>query len=174
MPWQLDPNHTEVGFEVRHMMVSKVRGRFTDVAADIHLDEAQPAKSRVEATIGAASVTTGAVDRDGHLRSADFFDAEQYPHITFRSTNVQPAGKGAFTVAGTLAIRGVEQSVTLDGQFDGPATDPWGNTRVGFSLTGDIDREAFGLTWNQTLEAGGVLVAKQVKLQIDAQVIAAA
>ncbi|MFA7296669.1 MAG: YceI family protein [Dehalococcoidia bacterium] len=172
MAWQLDPNHTEVGFEVRHMMVSKVRGRFTDVAADIHLDEAEPANSRVEATIAAASVTTGAADRDGHLRSADFFDAEQYPNITFRSTSVQPSGKGGFKVAGTLAIRGVEQPVTLDGQFEGPAKDPWGNTRVGFSLAGDIDREAFGLTWNQALEAGGVLVAKQVKLQIDAQVIA--
>ena len=150
MPWQLDPNHTEVGFEVRHMMVSKVRGRFTDVAAEVHLDEAQPANSRVEATIGTASVTTGALDRDGHLRSADFFDAEQHPHITFRSTSVQPTAKGAFKVAGNLAIRGVERPVTLDGQFEGPATDPWGNKRVGFSLVGDIDREAFGLDRKST------------------------
>ncbi len=174
MTWQLDPLHAEVGFEVRHMMVSKVRGRFTDFTADVQLDPARPEASHVEASIAVASVDTGVADRDAHLRSADFFDAEQHPRITFRSTRVEPRGEGAFRVEGLLAIRGVERPVALDGEYEGPASDPWGNSRVGFSLSGEIDREEFGLTWNQALEAGGVLVARKVRLTIDAEVQAPA
>ena len=173
MTWELDSKHSEVGFAVRHMMVSKVRGRFERFDAVVELDADQPANSRVEAHIDAASINTGAPDRDTHLRSADFFDVEQHPTIDFRSTRVERGRGDSFKVTGDLTIRGVTRKVTLDGEVTGPATDPWGNHRVGFSLRGDIDREDFGLTWNQALEAGGFLVGKKVELSIDAEVLEA-
>ena len=170
MPWQLDTAHTEVGFEVRHMMVSKVRGRFTDVAAEIHLDDAQPANLRVEATIGAASVTTGAADRDGHLKSADFFDVENTNDLTFVSTGIVATGDD-FVVTGNLTIKGVTQPVELAVELGGIATDPFGNVRAGFEGKGEISRKEFGLTWNVALEAGGVLVSDTIKLQLDISAI---
>ncbi|MQA00067.1 MAG: hypothetical protein GEU80_12200 [Dehalococcoidia bacterium] len=171
--WNLDRAHTEVGFSVRHMMVSTVRGRFTDFEANVHIDEEHPDASRVGAVIQAASLDTGAEDRDAHLRSPDFFDVEQYPEIRFESTRVTQPKDGRVSVEGNLTIKDVTRPVTLQGEFHGPATSPWGQRAVGFELTAELDREAFGLTWNQALEAGGVLVGKTVKLQIGAEVNAA-
>jgi polyisoprenoid-binding protein YceI len=165
MPWTLDTTHAEVGFSARHMMVATVRGRFEEVEADIHLDEANPAQSHVIARIKAASLNTGTPDRDTHLRSADFFDVENHPEIVFRSTNVERAGE-TFTLTGDLTIRGISKPVTLKGEFAGPVQGPWGGRHVGFELDGEIEREDWGLGWNVALEAGGVLVSKKIKLHI--------
>lgn len=168
--YALDPSHTHVGFSVRHLMVSKTKGRFTDVAGSITIAE-DPLASSVEVEIQTESVDTRDETRDGHLRSADFFDADVFPTITYRSTKVTPAGRGTWTVEGDLTVRGVTRSVPLEVSFEGGAKDPWGGARIGFTVRTELDREAFGLTWNQTLETGGVLVGKQVKLDIEAEAI---
>lgn len=170
MTWQLDTAHTEIGFSVRHMMITTVRGTFGAVEAKVDLDPDNLAASSVEAHINASSVNTGEPQRDGHLRSADFFDVENHPKITFKSRSVKAEGSN-LKVTGDLTIRGATRSVTLSGEHQGPSKDPWGMSRVGFSLSGEIDREEFGLKWNQALEAGGVLVAKKVKLNLEIQVI---
>ena len=170
MTWKIDSAHSEVGFAVRHMMISTVRGKFTKVDADVSLDPAQLEQAKVTARIDAASIDTAEEKRDGHLRSPDFFDVAQYPTLTFTSTKVSRNGD-ELTVTGNLKIKDQEHSVTLKGEVTGPSKDPWGNTRVGFSLSGEIDREQFGLTWNQALEAGGVLVAKKVKLSLEVQLV---
>ena len=170
MAWNIDKSHTEVGFAVRHMMISTVRGTFTRYDAVISIDPANLEAAKVTARIEAGSVDTKEDKRDGHLRSPDFFDAEKYPTLTFTSTKVVRRGADV-EVTGNLKIKDQEHAVTLKGEFVGPGKDPWGNTRVGFSLSGDIDREQFGLTWNQALEAGGVLVAKKVKIVVEAQLI---
>lgn len=173
MPWTLDQSHAEVAFSAKHLMVSTVRGRFTDVEADIHIDEAQPERSRVSARIKTASLDTGTADRDTHLKSADFFDVEAYPEMRFESTTVARKGD-RFELAGNLTIKDVTRPVTLKGEFAGPIAGPWGGRSVGFELDGEIDREGWGLTWNLALEAGGVLVSKKVKLHIAAEVVEAA
>ena len=171
MPWTLDTQHAEVGFSAKHMMVATVKGRFTDVEAEIHLDEQQPEASRVKAVVQAASLTTGNADRDAHLKSADFLDVERFPVLTFESAAVRRTGPDTFELGGDLTIRDVTRPVVLSGEFTGPVKSPWGDRRSGFSLTGAIDREAFGLTWNVAMEAGGVLVSKTVKLAIDAELV---
>lgn len=153
------------------MMVATVRGRFTSVEAEIELDELQPEASSVRAVIAAASLGTGNADRDAHLKSPDFLDVELFPAVTFESTVVRRTGPETFELGGTLTIRDVTQPVVLRGEFTGPVTSPWGDRRSGFSLTGEIDREAFGLTWNVAMETGGLLVSKTVKLAIEAEVI---
>src|SRR5688572_1291917 len=168
--YELDPSHSHVGFSVRHLMVSKTKGRFADVLATIVIAE-DPLQSSVEVEIPVASVDTRDETRDGHLRSADFFDAENHPTVRFRSTEVTPAGKGRWTVEGELTVRGVTLPVPLDVVFEGGARDPWGSSRIGFTAHAEVDREAFGLTWNQALETGGVLVGKQVKIDIEAEAI---
>lgn len=170
MTWQLDTAHTEIGFSVRHMMITTVRGTFATVEAAVNLNPENLAASTVEATIEANSVNTGDAQRDGHLRSADFFDVENQPTITFKSKSVQTEGAN-LKVTGDLTIRGTTQSITLSGEHQGPSKDPWGMSRVGFSLSGELNREDFGLKWNQALEAGGVLVAKKVKLNLEIQVV---
>jgi polyisoprenoid-binding protein YceI len=148
-------------------MVTKVRGNFGSYSGNISI--AEPIEnSSVEVSIEAASVSTGAEDRDNHLRSADFFDVESHPTITFRSTAVRRTGSD-FEVDGELTIVGVTKPVTLDVEFDGEATDPWGNNKAGFTASTTIDRETWGLTWNAPLEAGGVLVSKEIKIEIEAQ-----
>ena len=169
MVWQIDKSHSEVGFSVRHMMISNVRGRFTDFDAEVSIDPAALTQAKVSAKIAAQSIDTGEARRDGHLRSADFLDAENSPYIQFQSKRVSQAGND-LTVVGDLTVRGTTREVTLKGEYEGPSKDPWGNQRLGFSLAGEIDREDFGLTWNQALETGGVLVAKKVKLQLEIQV----
>ena len=174
MTWELDTAHAEVGFSAKHMMVTTVRGRFTDVAAAVHIDEQHPEQSHVSATIQAASLVTGDDQRDGHLRSPDFLDVETYPTITFRSTRVDRRKDGEFELRGDLTVRDVTREVTLRGEFAGPVTNPWGNRVVGFELDGELNREDFGLTWNLALEAGGVLVSKKIKLHIAVEVAEAA
>ena len=166
----LDASHTSVGFSVRHLMVSKTKGRFADFTGTVVIGE-DPLASSVEVEIQAASVDSRDETRDGHLRSADFFDAEAYPAITYRSTKVTPEGKGSWKVDGDLTVRDTTVSVPLVVSFEGGAKDPWGNARIGFTAHTELDREAFGLTWNQALETGGVLVGKQVKIDIEAEAI---
>lgn len=166
----LDPTHTRVGFVARHLMVSKVRGNFTEVSGEINVAE-DPLASTVNVRISAASIETRVGDRDNHLRSVDFLDVENYPDLTFRSTRVlEPAGN-EFKLVGDLTIRGVTREVTLDVEYEGLATSPWGQEVIGFSASGEIDREEFGITWNQALETGGVLVGKKVKIEIEAEAI---
>lgn len=173
MAWKIDSSHSEVGFAVKHMMISTVRGQFKTFEADVELDPARLETAKVTATIQAASVSTHEEKRDGHLRSPDFFDVEKYPTLTFTSTKVTRSGD-ELEVTGNLKIKDQEHSVTLKGEVTGPGKDPWGNTRLGFSLSGEIEREKWGLGWNQALEAGGVLVGKKVKLQIETQLIQSA
>jgi polyisoprenoid-binding protein YceI len=170
MAWKIDAAHSEVGFAVKHMMISTVRGKFTSFEADVDLDPARLEAAKVTARVQAASINTNEDKRDGHLRSADFFDADKYPTLTFTSSKVTRSGD-ELEVVGNLKIKDQEHPVTLKGEFTGPSKDPWGNTRVGFSLSGEIEREKWGLNWNQALEAGGVLVGKKVKLSIETQLI---
>ena len=168
--YELDPSHSHVGFSVRHLMVSKTKGRFADVLATIVIAD-DPQASSVEVEIPVASIDTRDETRDGHLRSADFFDAENHPTLRYRSTKVTPAGKDRWTVDGELTVRGVTLPVPLQVVFEGGARDPWGSSRIGLTAHGEVDREAFGLTWNQALETGGVLVGKLVKIDIEAEAI---
>ncbi|MGG5259149.1 YceI family protein [Phycicoccus avicenniae] len=161
--WTIDPTHTEVGFVARHLMVSKVRGSFTDVSGTVVVAD-ELADSTAEVVIKTASVATGTKDRDDHLRSGDFFDAEAHPDMTFRSTSFDGQ-----TLQGELTIKGVSKPVTLDVEFGGVATDPWGNEKAAFEASGDIDRTDWGLTWNANLEKGGVLVSEKIKLVLDVQ-----
>ena len=161
--WTIDPTHTEVGFVARHLMVSKVRGSFTDVSGTVTVGE-ELKDSVAGVVLKAASVSTGTPDRDAHLRSADFFDADTYPDITFRSTSFDGE-----TLVGDLTIKGVTKPVTLDVEFNGVATDPWGNDKAAFEASTEIDRTQWGLTWNAALEKGGVLVSDKIKIVIDVQ-----
>ena len=166
--WVVDKGHSSVEFVARHLMVTKVRGRFTDYDASITIAE-RPEDSRVDVTIHAGSITTGDAGRDGHLTSADFLDAEQFPTIAFASTAVRPTGDTTWNVDGDLTVHGVTKPVTLAVEFGGVATDPWDNTKAFFSATAEFDRETFGLTWNQPLAGGGVLVGKKVKVELEIQ-----
>lgn len=170
--YEIDPAHSSIEFVVRHLVAAKVRGRFGDFAGVIDIAE-QPEASSVEVTIQTASIDTRAEDRDGHLRSADFFDVEQHPTATFRSTGVSARPDGGFDLDGELTIAGTTRAVRLDLTYAGTVSDPWGNTRIVFSAETEIDREDFGLTWNQALESGGVLVGRTVKIEIEAEAIRA-
>lgn len=171
MGWMLDKVHTNVGFSVRHMMVSKVTGRFGEFDAAIAIDEEQPERSTLEARIAAASIDTREPQRDAHLRSPDFFDAETHPEILFRSAAVELPGTGRLRLPGELTVRGVTHPIVLEGEYQGPLTDPQGKRRLGFELTGRLNREAFGLVWNMPIEAGGVMVGKEVALNIDGEIV---
>jgi polyisoprenoid-binding protein YceI len=168
--WQLDPAHTQIEFAVRHLMIP-VRGRFTAFSGALQLDEADPARSTAEVVIEAASVDTRQEQRDAHLRSADFFDTERFPTLTFRSRRVEPLGGQRYRVVGDLTIRDVTREVALDVTYEGRMTDPWGAERVGVSAHGALNRHDFGLGWNAALEAGGFLVGDEVKLDIAAQAV---
>ncbi|MGY6502190.1 MAG: YceI family protein [Acidimicrobiales bacterium] len=166
--FEIDISHSTLQFVARHLMVSKVRGRFGTYSGTIVVAD-DPLASSVEVTIDPSTVDTGDEGRDGHLVSADFFDVENHPTITFTSTGLRHVKGSQFEVDGELTVRGVTRSVTIPAEFEGVAGDPWGNERVGFSAQIEIDREEFGLTWNQALETGGVLVGKVVKIDIDVQ-----
>jgi polyisoprenoid-binding protein YceI len=168
--YALDPSHSHVGFSVRHLMVSKTKGRFAEVSGAVHIAD-DPLESFVEVDIPVASIDTRDETRDGHLRSADFLDADNHPSLSYRSTKITPAGKDRWIVDGELTVRGVTRPVPLDVTFEGGAKDPWGGSRIGFTAQAELDREAFGLTWNQALETGGVLVGKQVRIEIEAEAI---
>jgi len=166
--WAIDPTHTDVAFSVRHMGLSTVRGRFGTVAGTIRSDEAGvPAAIQVE--IETASIQTGTADRDAHLRSADFFDAEANPTITFVSTSVQAKANGRYDVAGDLTMRGVTRRVVLDAEIGEPIQDPFGLTRRAASASTRINRKDWGLSWNQVLEAGSLLVSEEVRIELDVQ-----
>lgn len=172
--WQIDPTHSTVELAVKHMMFTTVRGRFKDVKGTIEVDEQNPNSSVVDVEIGAGSLDTGTADRDAHLRSPDFLDVEKYPTVTFRSTKVEGAMAkegDKFTVTGDLTIRGTTKPVTLDCVFEGTGKDPWGGTRAGIRATTKIDRRDWGLTWNQALETGGILVANDLRIEIEAQAV---
>jgi polyisoprenoid-binding protein YceI len=172
--WNIDAAHSTIGFSIRHMVFSKVRGRFLKYTGAIQLDDGDLANSWVEVAIDAASIDTGTVQRDNHLRSADFFDAERFPELRFRSTRVQDVGGGRLRVIGELTIRDATREVALDAEPAGRGIDPWGNERIGFVAKTSIDRKDFGLAWNQLLEAGGVLVGDRVDLELDVQAVNAA
>ena len=170
--WKLDASHTTVEFSARHMMFTTVKGRLADVDGTVTVNGATPDTAVVDVTIKAASIDTRTEQRDQHLRSGDFLDVENFPDVTFRSTKISGA-KEHFTLTGDLTIRGTTKSVTLDVIYEGAGKDPWGGERMGFSADGKIDRREFGLTWNQALEAGGVLVSNEIKIHIDAQLVRA-
>lgn len=167
--WQFDTVHSSVGFWVRHLMISKVRGHFSKWSGTVDFDEANPSASRVEVQIDAASIDTKEPQRDGHLRSPDFFDVEKYPHISFTSTAVDRAGDGHFHVKGDLTLHGVTHPVTLDVEYAGRAAHPQGGERVGFSAHTSINRKDYGLVWNMVLEAGGVALSDKVEIELDVQ-----
>ena len=169
--WVLDPSHTSVEAVARHMVFTKVRGRFTDVSGKVEFGT-DWSDSSVEVEIAAASIDTGNADRDGHLLSPDFLDVENHPFLTFKSTSVRESGAG-LKVEGDLSIRGVSRPVVLDVTYEGSGVDPWGGTRQLFTATTEIDREEWGITWNQALETGGVLVSKKFQIEIEAQAIQA-
>ena len=168
--YTLDVSHSRLGFVARHAMVTKVRGQFGAFEGTAHIDEKDPAASKVDLTIQVASIETGSADRDGHLKSGDFFDAETYPTITFTSTDVKRAGSD-WTVTGDLTIKDVTKPVTIEFEQTGSARDPFGNVRVGFEGETTINRKDWGLTWNAALETGGVLVSEKIKLEFDVSAI---
>jgi polyisoprenoid-binding protein YceI len=168
--WALDPAHTDVTFTARHLMVTKVRGRFPLVAGTVTIAE-DPLESSVEATVDVARVDSGDAGRDEHLRSPDFFDAEHHPTVSFRSTRVEDGGDGAYRLTGELTIKDVTKPVTLDLEYLGTVSSPWGDQRAGFSATTEVSRKEWGLEWNVALEAGGVVVGDKVRLTIDAEAI---
>ena len=170
--WTIDPGHAEVGFVGRHFGLTKVRGRFTEVEGTVTVREPLDL-SEVHVVIDMASVSSGSQTRDDHLRSDDFFDVANHPQATFRSTGVVTTGAEA-RMTGELTIKGVTRPVTLDAEYLGHATDPWGAERAIFSASGTINREDWGLTWNMALEAGGLLVSKEIRLEIEVELVRAA
>jgi polyisoprenoid-binding protein YceI len=172
--WNIDAAHSGINFSIRHMVVSKVRGRFAKFNGGLTIDDGDLTRSVVEATIDASSIDTGTPQRDAHLQSADFFDVERFPEIRFRSTRIEKLGGDRFRVVGNLTIRDVTREVSLDVEYGGRAKDPWGNDRAGFIATAALDRKDFGLHWNQVLEAGGVLVGDRVDIELEVQGVRAA
>ncbi len=171
--WQVDTAHSSAAFAVRHMMITTVRGTFNITSGRIVFDPANPAAAAVEATLDAASVNTGVTDRDNHLRSADFFDAANHPAIMFKSTSVKPTGENTAEITGDLTMRGTTRPVILKAEFLGQGKGMDGKTRAGFVASTKINREDWGLTWNVLLEAGGVLVSKEVNIELDIQAVLA-
>ncbi len=169
-PWDIDVSHSAVHFHVRHMVISKVHGRFARWSGTIQLDEQDLTRSSVDVRIDAASIDTQVADRDAHLRSPDFLDVATYPEIAVRSRRIEKAGDG-YRVVGDLSIRGVTREVALLAEYAGTGKDPWGNLRAGFSARTAIDRGDFGLRWNAALEAGGVLVGEKVEISIELEAV---
>ncbi|QKW29576.1 YceI family protein [Streptomyces seoulensis] len=172
--YTIDPAHSTLGFTARHAMVTNVKGRFTEFTGSLRLDGADPAASTAALDIAMNSIDTGSADRDGHLKSADFFRTEEFPSMTFRSTKAEALGGDDYRVTGDLTILGVTKPVTIDLEFNGAATDPFGNERAGFEGKAEILRSEWGLTWNAALETGGVLVSDKIKLTFDISAIKSA
>lgn len=171
MSWKIDTAHSEVNFAVRHMMISKVRGQFEKFDGTIEFDPDQPENTRLDVTIDINSINTKEEQRDNHLRSADFFDAANFPTMTFKSTGVELTGEDTARLRGDLTIRGETRPVNIDVEYAGMAKSPWGTTSAGFSARASLNREEWGLTWNQALETGGWLVGKDVDILIDVELI---
>lgn len=168
--YAIDATHSSVEFVVRHMMITKVRGRFGAVSGSIALAPGSSVPTAIEAVIDASSVDTREAQRDGHLRSADFFDVERFPQLTYKSTRIEGDGE-SFRVYGDLTLHGVTREVVLDGEFEGRGSDPWGGQRVSFSAQTKINRKDFGLSWNQALETGGMLVSEEVRIELNVQAV---
>jgi polyisoprenoid-binding protein YceI len=169
--WQIDSSHSGIQFTVRHLVIAKVRGQFSRWTGSLETPGSDLTRASVDVVIDASSIDTGVADRDAHLRSADFFDVERHPEITFKSTGVAHAGAGRLRVTGALTIKGITRDVVLDTEALGQAKDPWGNERAAFSATTSIDRREFGLTWNQVLETGGVVVGERIDIAIDVEAV---
>ena len=169
--WNVDTSHSVVGFSARHLMISKVRGRFTDFSGTVTIAE-DPLQSTVEANVDLSSVTTGDDQRDAHLKSADFFDIENHPHMTFTSTSLKADGED-FVMTGDLTVAGTTRTVDFELEFDGVEKDPWGGTRAGFTASTEISRKDWEMTWNVALETGGVLVGDKVKIELDIELVKA-
>jgi polyisoprenoid-binding protein YceI len=169
--YTIDPSHSRIGFVARHAMVTKVRGSFNEFAGSGYFDADNPAASRAELTVRAASIDTRNADRDAHLRSNDFFDMEQYPEILFVSTSVEQRGAETYRVTGDLTIKGVTNPVMIDFEYTGAAVDPFGNQRLGFEGSTTVNRKDWGVNWNAALEAGGVLVSEKVTLEFEVSAI---
>lgn len=172
--WKIDPAHSAAEFKVKHMMISNVKGKFTGIDGQLSLDDANVTLSTIQASIPVASLSTGDEQRDGHLKSADFFDAEKFPTLDFKSTKVEKTGADELAVTGDMTMHGVTKAVTF--AVEGPSApgkDPWGNLRIGLSATAKVNRKDFGLTWNAALETGGVLVGEDIAITLDIQFIKA-
>ncbi|UUF16277.1 MULTISPECIES: YceI family protein [Flavobacterium] len=169
--WSIDPTHSEIGFKVKHMMFTNVSGKFGTYDATITTDGDNFENAQIEFSADIASVDTANADRDGHLRSGDFFDAENHPKLTFKASSFKKINEGSYEITGDLSIKGVSKSVTFPVEYSGILTDPWGNTKVGLSIEGKINRKDWGLNWNSALETGGVLVGEEVKLNIELQFV---
>jgi len=167
--WNIDGSHTSVGFEVKHMMVSKVRGRFGEFTGTIDGDPADLANCTITFDIDVSSIDTSNEDRDNHLRSPDFFEVDKYPKINFASKKIVQTAEDEFDIIGDITMKGVTKEITFAAEFEGKAVDPWGQEVAGFAVRGALNRKDFGLTWNQALEAGGVLVGDKIKISIDVE-----
>jgi polyisoprenoid-binding protein YceI len=167
--WTLDPTHSEVNFKVKHLMIANVKGAFQKFNASIEAVGTDFGNARVQATLDAASIFTNEENRDTHLRSADFFDVEQHPHLHFTGTDMKHVGGNDYTLTGDLTIKGITKPVTLEVEFGGKNTDPWGNEKLAFALNGKINRKDWGLNWNAALETGGVLVSDEVRISAELQ-----
>ncbi|MFJ4717145.1 YceI family protein [Streptomyces sp. NPDC088785] len=172
--YTVDPAHTTLGFVARHAMVTNVKGSFTDFTGELHLDGSDPAKSSASFDVQMASIDTGSADRDGHLKSADFFKIDEFPTMTFRSTAAESLGGDDYRITGDLTILGTTKPLSIDLEFNGSAKDPFGNERVGFEGKAEILRSDWGLTWNAALETGGVLISDKIKLNFDISAIKSA
>jgi polyisoprenoid-binding protein YceI len=169
--WSIDPTHSEIGFKVKHMMFTNVSGKFNSVYASIENEDDNFESSKIIFTAEIESIDTNNQDRDNHLKSADFFDAENYPKLSFVSKEIKKINENLFKISGDLTVRDVTKSIELESEYSGLMTDPWGNTKAGLSITGKINRKDFGLTWNAALETGGVLVGEEIKLISEIQLI---
>ena len=172
--WNIDPAHSHAEFKVKHMMISNVKGSFSGISGTLTENTTDSSLSQIDASIDIGTINTGDEKRDGHLKSADFFDHEQHPHMTFKSTKVEKKGDEEYAVTGDLTVHGVTKPVTfaVEGPSQ-PTKDPWGNMRIGLSATTKINRKDFGLTWNATLESGGILVGEDVQISLEVQLIKA-
>ncbi len=171
MSWNLDPVHTHIGFSVKHMMVTTVRGQFRTYSGTVRLDPKDFARSSFEGEIDVASIDTGVADRDNHLRSNDFFDAPNHPKIKFKSSRIEPKGDGEFVVHGDITIRGVTKPIALDVEFHGTSKNPYGKTVAGLTASGTLNRKDFGVSFNALLETGGVAVGEKVKLEVEVEAV---
>ena len=169
--WQIDSAHSGIHFSVRHLVIAKVRGQFTRWTGALTVPDGDFTRATVDVTIDATSIDTGTADRDTHLKSADFFDVASFPELTFRGRRVEPKGGDRLALVGDLTIRGTTREVALDVESAGQTKDPWGNVRAGFAAKSSVDRKEFGLTWNQALEAGGVMVGDKVEIEIEIEAV---
>ncbi|MFF2890275.1 YceI family protein [Paenibacillus sp. NPDC057967] len=169
--WAVDASHSEVGFSVRHLMIAKVKGTFHAFDANIVADPADLTSAEISFNIDLGSVDTRNGDRDGHLKSADFFDIEKFPTLGFQATSISKRGEGEYTVTGDVSLHGVTRSESFEVTFEGTSRDPWGNTKAGFSATGAIKRSDYGLTYNAALETGGVMIGDEVKITLEIEAL---